>query len=202
MLSADVVNDYSRTDLRNLDAVEAEEIEALFAAIAGEASRSLASQGIPPEQALLERQLELRYLGQEHAIVVTVGDALDRSQIRLSFEEAFRARYGHTMDETPLQILNVRVRGIGRPRRPELARLEPGDGDPARALIQHREAFCFDRRRLVDFAIYERARLAPGDRVPGPAIVDEGTSTTIVHSDQSLRVDEYGHLLIEVGGPS
>jgi N-methylhydantoinase A len=48
--------------------------------------------------------------------------------------------------------------------------------------------------------VYERQRLAPGDALAGPAIVDEGTSTTVVHSDQSLTVDEYGHLRIRVGG--
>jgi N-methylhydantoinase A len=199
MLSADVVNDYSRTDLRNLDDVPTDELEALFDAIAEEATASLAAQGIDPAHALLERQLELRYLGQEHGIAVTIDTTIDRATIRAAFEEAFQARYGHTMDETPLQIFNTRVRGIGTPPRPELQRLEPADGDPSRALLAHRQAFCFDRRKRVEFAIYDRARLAPGDAVHGPAIVDEGTSTTVVHSDQSLSVDDYGHLLIEVG---
>jgi N-methylhydantoinase A len=199
MLSAEVVNDYSRTDLRNLDDVPSDELEALYGAIAAEASASLIAQGIDAADSLLERQLELRYLGQEHGIVIDVGAAVEAAPIRAQFEEAFRSRYGHTMDGTPLQILNIRVRGVARPRRPELARLEAGDGDASRALIERRDAFCFDRRKRVAFAIYERALLAPGDAIAGPAIVDEGTSTTIVHSDQSLKVDEYGHLLIDVG---
>jgi N-methylhydantoinase A len=200
MLSADVVNDYSRTDLRNLDDVPVEDLEQLFASIADEAARSLAEQGIAPAHAALERQLELRYLGQEHAIIVGAGDRVDVARVRADFEEAFRARYGHVMEGTPVQILNVRVRGIGQSRRPELPRLPQGDGDASRALIEHRDAYCFDRRARVEFAVYERQRLAPGDCVPGPAIVDEGTSTTVVHSDQSLTVDEYGHLLIRIGG--
>jgi N-methylhydantoinase A len=200
MLSADVVNDYSRTDLRNLEDVPVDELEDLFAAITSEASGSLLEQGIAPAHAVLERQLELRYLGQEHAIIVDVGDRVDHATVRADFEEAFRARYGHDMEGTPVQILNVRVRGIGRSRRPELPRLPPGDGDASRALIEHRDAYCFDRRATIAFAVYERQLLAPGDRVQGPAIIDEGTSTTVVHSDQSVAVDDYGHLLIRVGG--
>jgi N-methylhydantoinase A len=199
MLSADVVNDYSRTDLRTLDEVSPDELAALFAAIAEEASSSLASQGVPAAEAILDRQLELRYLGQEHGIAVPVGDPIDLSAVRDAFEEAFQARYGHVMEGSPLQIFNVRVRGIGSPRRPELARLPPGGGDPSRALRSRRDAFCFDRRARLEFAVYDRSLLAPGDRIRGPAIVDEGTSTTILHSDQSLEVDEYGHLLIAVG---
>ena len=200
MLSADVVNDYSRTDLRNLDDVSGEELQSLFTSATDEARDSLREQGIAPTDAVLERQLELRYLGQEHAIIIDVGDELDHVRLRADFEEAFRVRYGHVMNDTPLQILNLRVRGIGRSRRPELPRLARPDGDVSRALIENRDAYCFDRRARVTFAVYERQRLGPGDRIDGPAIVDEGTSTTVIHSDQSVSVDDYGHLLIQVGG--
>jgi N-methylhydantoinase A/oxoprolinase/acetone carboxylase beta subunit len=200
MLSADVVNDYSRTDLRSLDDVPANELQNLFASITDEARESLHDQGIASTQAVLQRQLELRYLGQEHAIIIDVGEALDHARLRDDFEEAFRARYGHVMTDTPVQILNVRVRGIGKSRRPELPQLDRLDGDASRALIEHRQAYCFDRRARIAFAVYERDRLGPGDRIQGPAIVDEGTSTTVIHSDQSVSVDEYGHLVIQVGG--
>jgi N-methylhydantoinase A len=44
--------------------------------------------------------------------------------------------------------------------------------------------------------VYARAALSPGHRIEGPAIIDEGTSTTIIHSDQQLMVDSYGNLVI------
>jgi N-methylhydantoinase A len=46
--------------------------------------------------------------------------------------------------------------------------------------------------------VYERAALCAGERIEGPAIIDEGTATTVVHSDQTLLVDEYGNLIIRV----
>jgi N-methylhydantoinase A len=197
MLSADVVNDYSRTDLRTLDSVVLDELDALLQEVEEEARLSLAAQHVPPATTLLTRQLELRYLGQEHAIAVALDGPLDRELIRGDFERAFHLRYGHKMPSTEIEIVNVRVRGVGRSLRPELPRLSHGDGDVSRALIEHRDAFCFEQRARVEFAIYERARLAPGDRIEGPAIVDEGTSTTVVHSAQVLTVDQYGHLLVE-----
>jgi N-methylhydantoinase A len=199
MLSADVVDDYSRTDLRSLDEVPADDLDLLFAQLEEEARASLAAQGTPGGTAVLERQLELRYLGQEHAIAIPYAAGARHEGVREDFERAFEARYGHTMAGTPIQILNVRVRGIGSSEHPGLARLDAGDGDPERAHAGHREAFCLETRTRVPFAVYERRLLAPGDRVDGPAIVDEGTATTVVHSSQRLNVDEYGHLLIEVG---
>jgi N-methylhydantoinase A len=77
-----------------------------------------------------------------------------------------------------------------------MARQPHGDGNPKRALLGEREAYCFARRTVVPFSIYQRDRLEPGDRANGPSIIDEGTSTTVIHSDQSFTVDSYGDLLV------
>ena len=95
-----------------------------------------------------------------------------------------------------LQILNLRVRGIGRTRRPVLALPAAGDGDPGRALRGHRTAYDVATRAMVPFAVYDRDLLAPGDRFAGPALVDEGTSTTVVPSGQRVEVDAHGYLLV------
>ncbi|MEU0156470.1 hydantoinase/oxoprolinase family protein [Micromonospora fulviviridis] len=199
MLSADIVNDFSRTVLANLDDIDLDDLAGRFAEAEQEAVASLGNQGVPAEEAILERQLELRYLGQEHSMIVSVGRVLDPAAIRASFEELHRARYGHAM-ENQLQILNLRVRGIGRTTRPELASLPAGDGDPKRALLAHRDAYDFGTREVVPFAVYDRATLAPGDTFTGPALIDEGTSTTVVPSGQRVEVDQHGYLLVTLVG--
>ncbi|MEH0819609.1 MULTISPECIES: hydantoinase/oxoprolinase family protein [Micromonospora] len=195
MLSADIVNDFSRTVMATLDDADLAELEQLFKAVEAEAVASLVAQGVPAGEAVLERQFELRYLGQEHSLMVTVGRELDRDAVRAAFDETHRARYGHTMGN-PLQILNLRVRGIGRTDRPELETLARGDGDPAQALLTHRDAYDFGQHAVVPFAVYDRARLEPGDTFDGPALVDEGTSTTVVPSGQRVTVDDHGYLLV------
>ncbi|RIV32701.1 hydantoinase/oxoprolinase family protein [Micromonospora radicis] len=195
MLSADIVNDFSRTVMAALDDVELADLEQLFKAVEAEAVASLVAQGVPGGQAVLERQFEVRYLGQEHSLMVTVGRAVDRDAVRAAFDELHRARYGHTMDN-PLQLLNLRVRGIGRTARPELGSHPRGDGDPSRALLTPRDAYDFGQRAVVPFAVYDRAALEPGDTFAGPALVDEGTSTTVVPSGQRVTVDEHRYLLV------
>jgi N-methylhydantoinase A len=93
-------------------------------------------------------------------------------------------------------VLHVRVRAVGRTDRPQLAQRPLGDGDAGRALRGHRDAYDFSRREVASFAVYDRATLAPGDRFTGPALVDEGTATTVVVGGQRVSVDRYGHLLI------
>ncbi|MCX4472601.1 hydantoinase/oxoprolinase family protein [Micromonospora sp. NBC_01655] len=195
MLSADIVNDFSRTVMATLDDADLTELDQLFKAVEAEAVASLVAQGVPAGQAVLERQFELRYLGQEHSLMVTVGGTLDRDAVRTAFDELHRSRYGHTMGN-PLQILNLRVRGIGRTDRPELGTRPRGDGDPGQALLAHRDAYDVGRRAVVPFAVYDRSALDAGDTFAGPALVDEGTSTTVVPSGQRVTVDDHGHLLV------
>jgi N-methylhydantoinase A len=191
MLSADIVNDFSRTVMTTLDA-DLAALEPLFSETEAEALASLTAQGVPAGDGVLERQFELRYLGQEHSLMVTVGSTLDADAVRTAFDEVHHARYGHTMSN-PLQILNLRVRGIGRTSRPALPTIEAGGTAAPRT---HRDAFDFGTRQIVPFAVYDRADLRAGQTFPGPALVDEGTSTTVVPSGQRVTVDEHGYLLV------
>ena len=95
----------------------------------------------------------------------------------------------------PVQLVHVRVRGIGRTPRPKLRTIprRNGAGPLPRA---SRKAFCFAQRSPVKFAVYDRSTLCAGDVVQGPAIVEENTTTLVFFSDQTASVDIYGHLFI------
>ncbi|MDQ6527183.1 hydantoinase/oxoprolinase family protein [Nocardioides sp. LHD-245] len=195
MLSADVVTDLSRTRMELLDEADLGDVAAELDELGRDAFRSLADQGVDESHMAVERQLELRYLGQEHTLTLSIHAGLDAKTIRDAFNEMHRVRYGHSMDN-PIQILTSRVRGIGRTERPELPTSPAGDGNAARALVTTRRAFDFGIRAEADFAVFDRSKLEPGDRFRGPALVDEGTSTTVVHSGQQVMVEEHGYLLI------
>ncbi|MBO68270.1 MAG: methylhydantoinase, partial [Acidiferrobacteraceae bacterium] len=197
MLSADVVDDYALTMIRLLDDIEVTELESMFKTLEEEALASLIAQGVEQDQATLVRQLELRYLGQEHALAISVGRPIDFSSIHDVFSSEHEKRYGHTMD-APIQVLNLRIRGIGTFDRPQLPHISPLADDHT-AVVGSRNAFCFMSRELVEFVMYDRNHLGAGTSINGPALIDEGTSVTVIHSNQSLVVDQYGNLLISTG---
>jgi len=196
MLHTDLVDDFSRTIMRLLDDIELSQLEEMFTDLETQAAASLTGQGMSPEGLVMVRQLELRYLGQEHTLAMEVGNGLSsREEIVRAFGEMHHARYGHSMEES-VEILTLRVRGIGRFGKPELPRLPGGDGNPHRAFMASRRAYCFSCEQMTDFAVYTRNLLKPGDHIAGPAIIDEGTSTTVFFSDQRLHVDDFGHLIV------
>lgn len=195
MLSADVVTDFSRTRMEVLGDTDPAVLAADLNAVGELAYASLAEQGVPREEGVLERQLELRYLGQEHTLLVDVGDDIDPAAVRAAFDELHRTRYGHAMDNA-VQILTIRVRGVGRTTRPSLATEPAADADASAALVKTRTAFDFGTRAEATFDVYDRSLLRPGHSFSGPALVDEGTSTTVVHSGQRVEVEEHCYLLI------
>jgi N-methylhydantoinase A len=85
------------------------------------------------------------------------------------------------------------ARGI--PETPELLRLPRGGSDPARALVDRRPIDFVDVGRTV-CPVYDRARLQAGNRITGPALVDQFDSTTLVEPTQQLLVDDFGLLVI------
>jgi N-methylhydantoinase A len=195
MLSAEVTVDCSRTELRRLDAFELGELDGRFSELEQEATSSLVGQAVPAADVLLERQLDLRYEGQEHSIPLLVAAPANIGVIRADFEREHERRYGHVMDSA-VQVLAARVRGTAKPAHPEMAIIAPAEGPVERARVSTRTAWCSARDAEAVFSVYDRSLLGAGDSFPGPAIVDEGTSTTVLMSDQVARVDDHGQLLV------
>jgi N-methylhydantoinase A len=195
MLMADVVYDVSRTHLSLLEKVDLGTIDESFGSLEGTVADTLTDDGYGPDERRFERSIEMRYHGQEHTVEVAADGIASIDELRERFERKHESRYGHAMND-PAEVVHLRVRGAGVTDKPAIQEAAPEPGEPA---ITTREAYCFAEGRAVPFEIYDRSRLAPGDELDGPAIVQEDTTTTVFYSDQRARVDDYGHLLITGG---
>ncbi|WP_127784120.1 hydantoinase/oxoprolinase family protein [Rhodococcus sp. X156] len=203
LLTVDVKNDYVRTAIRRHDDLEPAAVEAIFAELQGQASTALTGQGFPAAEHRYDRTADLRYFGQAFEVRVPVPagvlDADVAEAVAGAFHDAHRALYGYDFrgdDTQAVEWVNLRVSGIGPIRRPDLAELAAGDGNPERARTATR-AVCFDGDTgYVDAAVYWRADLAPGDVLHGPSIIEEFGSTVPVHPGFTARVDRFGNLLV------
>ncbi|RBI62335.1 hydantoinase/oxoprolinase family protein [halophilic archaeon] len=194
MLMADVVSDVARTHTAVLDDLAEQAADDIFADLEAEAAETLDAEGYDPERQRFERYVEMRYFGQEHTVEVPADDLESVADLGERFERRHDSRYGHTMDDPP-QVVHFRVRAIGENDKPALEPVDASSsGDPSPA--DTREAYCFARESETSFDIYDRDQFAPGDRIDGPAVVQEPTTTVVFHSDQTAKVDEYGHVII------
>ena len=215
LLTVDVRIDQVRTAVRRHDALDIAAVQAIFTGLEEQARQGLASQGFGPEAQRLIRTADLRYFGQAFEVRVPVPDpggsdggpgrspapfdAALAEAVASAFHDAHRALYGYDFrgdTRQHVEWVNLRVSGVGPIARPALIRIEPGDGDPARARTGRRPV-CFGRgEEFVPAAIFARSGLMAGDVIAGPAIIEEYGATVPLHPGFSAVVDEQGNLRI------
>lgn len=194
MLMSDLEFEFAATSLVPLTDAALEALAPTFAELTARAVEALDTQHVPDERRRLVRTVDIRYQGQEHALPVELRPGDTAADVLARFHELHRSRHGHAMDVAG-QIFSVRLRAVGEQPKPGLVTLAQANGRPAEP-VGSRKAFDIATRVWTDFPVYQRAGLLAGQLLPGPAIVEEGTSTTVFFADQVLRVDDHGHLLI------
>lgn len=194
MLMSDLEYEFAATSLQPLDDLALTEIAEQFGELEAQAVAVLDEQGVAADRRRLVRTLDVRYRGQEHALPVEFGAEDTAATVLDRFNALHAARHGHAMQE-PGQILSIRLRAIGEQPKPSLPLVEVSDGAPV-APVEHRDAWDVATGAWAPFAVYERDALRAGDRIEGPAVVEEGTSTTVFFGDQFLEVDAHGDLAI------
>ncbi len=195
MLMSDITCEISQTYISLLDEISWDSLLARFIPLQSKVVSILIEQNVPKSSVSVQKKLELRYLGQEHALELQIDDRSSVHDIREGFDELHLKRYGHKMKD-PVQIVGLRARGIGVLPKPSLPRLSGLKSYGGRAELGKRQAFCLVLDDMTDFTVYRRDKLSEGDHVDGPAIIDEGVCTTVIHTGQKLTVDEFGNLSI------
>jgi len=189
-----------------LERLDWERVDALYAAMEAQGRSMLAEAGLDGREVTAERRAEMRLVGQFHDIELPVpGGRLtsaNTADLAARFESEYRRRYGAYLAGRPIQALNWRVLVTGPQPRVHLGEA-PADqaASAADASRGYRRAYFPEREGFVEAAVYDRYRLRPGARLSGPAIVEEREATTVVAPDDALLVDGYHNLILTVGGP-
>jgi N-methylhydantoinase A/oxoprolinase/acetone carboxylase beta subunit len=200
LLSAEVKFDVTRTYLRRLEALEVGRLAAMLREMEAQALEVLRQSAVSGPPALV-RAVDLRYAGQGYELTVSLPDGplgrqeLDRLGAR--FHEAYATRYGYASPGEPVEAVNWRLAAVGTGPRLRLPR-HPRGGELAAALKARRPAYFPEKGGYVETPVYDRYRLSAGLTIPGPAVVEERESTTVLPPGCGGRVDEYGSLIVEV----
>jgi N-methylhydantoinase A len=139
---------------------------------------------------------DMQFRGQTHLIRVAIpSPAVARDELQVMFEEAYYARFRVRLPEIRAVLVNLVTSVIGKRRGFDFATLAGTAHGPAR--IGVREIYADGRWHTA--AVYARDRLRPGDRIEGPAVVQQVDATTVIEPDAAAVVDRIGNLRIKVG---
>ncbi|HBY98641.1 MAG TPA: methylhydantoinase [Chloroflexi bacterium] len=199
LLIAPVAFDFVRSFPVRLADANWQEIQGLFEEMEARGLELLREAGVAAGRAVIERTVDGRFEGQLHEIEVSVPNDLgtiDLSEFTEHFKAQYQRLYHHLPGHIPIELLTWRVKVSGR-RAPVRTVRVPRDGPAADiALSGNRPAYFWEAKDFVTTPVYDRYRLTPGMRLPGPAIIEERESTAIIRPGMSGFVDEYLNLHI------
>jgi len=200
LLYSDLRADFAQTQLIPASAADPAQVTHIFAALDAAALQRLAADRVSAADQLLQRTVDVRYVGQAYEVAVPVPDgSLDAAalaEIVARFHVEHQRLFAHSAGGEPIEFVTFRVAAVGRIVPPTQHRLPGGTQLLEQARKERRPVYFHDHGGFIPCAIYDRERLTPDHALVGPCIVEQADTTTVVYPDQSAVADEFGNLLI------
>ena len=194
LLIADVRRDFVRTRVSATATTSIGDVRSALLALAREGEAELASAGFVPDRQQFAASLDMRYAGQSFELSVPVAmDVGGIEQIERAFEAIYAARYGAATGAL-IEIVSYRLAAWGLADKPQLPAIAAA-GRTLDAAVLGTRLVVFDGREL-QVTLYDRDRLPPSQPVNGPALVEEGGSTSVVPPGWSAELDTAGCLIL------
>jgi N-methylhydantoinase A len=200
LLAADLRMDESQTVLRLLGPEAIDDLLSWLREAASRVSEQLRSGPVPSRRIRILGSLDCRYAGQGFELNVPLA-AIDRASLEKSmaqFHRLHRQTYGHADDDKLVEVVTVRLSAFGALPRPKPSAARTGrTRPPARdAKIDSRKIGIAHGGRAA-VPIFRRDLLRSGNRIDGPAVIEQMDSTTLLLAGQRANVDAAGNLWLQ-----
>jgi N-methylhydantoinase A len=206
MLIGELKHDFVRTFVARLESLDWTRLRGIVDDMSREGARQLAEERIPESKQRYEIKLDCRYIKQYHEVSFAVPRAAIEKREMEAIARAFHAEhnrlYGYTLEheKSPVEIINVRVQAVGLKEKPSYG-LEAWAGeDSTGALKGRRAAYIPEDNAFRDIPVYDGHRMRHGNRIAGPAIIEEETTAVFVSSSFDCVVDVYGSFALYLKG--
>lgn len=201
MLMTDLRHDYIQTYINQLEKVALTDLNAEWKKLESQSIEQYKEENINEANIIFHRFLDMRYAGQEHTVKVPLKNGEITKQTVQETIELFHVMheqsYTFKLVEAQTEIVNLHLTAFGHVQKPQLQKLETKGTDTAQALKETRNVY-YETDGWIETKVYHRHLLSPDMVIQGPAVVEEPTATTVIYTGQTLTVDAYGNLVIEM----
>ena len=175
-------------------------IAEIFERLEANAQQALETDHVPPDDRMLIRTADLRYRGQSYTVNVGVsGGRISDEAIETiveNFHSKHEALYTFRSNDVSVEVVNLRLRGVGVIPRPDALLGVKSEGSSTGAVTGRRAVFFDGGSDYVDCAVVARSRLLPGNEISGPAIVEQLDTTIAIPPGMVGTVDRHQNLII------
>ncbi len=185
-----------------LDRGSVTDLEMAFRRLEEDALAVLRDTGIKLDTAAVRRLADGRFLGQGFDLVVQLPDGpyddsdAMRQRLLTAFETAYREKFALTPPNVPIEFINIRVAVRAAVAGSDVAIRGRAPGAATGAIKGVRPAWSPDHHDFAETTVYDRHRLAIGDELRGPAVVEEEGSTLVIGSGATARVAPSGNIIV------
>jgi N-methylhydantoinase A len=201
LLLTDLRADFATTRLALLDEAAMPGIAAAFDELAARAAQWFAEEAIPTEAQSLTRTIDMRYAGQNYELPIAMpaGPVTPGTLAALAagFAAAHQRMYGFVAADEPVQLVTYRLEAAGAVPKAAFAPQADAGPDATPAIIGTRDVWLPEAGGFVSCAVYDRALLKAGNRITGPAIVEQMDATTVILPGITGMVEPYLNLILE-----
>lgn len=201
LVMADIRHDFVQTRMMRGDGITIDAVRTLYDELEKQGLDALDSDGLEPNQRIIRRTADLRYVGQAYEVNVPVPDGTITAdllaEMARNFHEMHLQLYAHNHLKKPIEFVSGRLIAMGSMSAPPLLKHEAKNGMVAP--IGTHPVWFEERSSYVDTPVYDRSDLGPGQQIEGPAVVVQLDTTTVIHPGQRAEVDSYANMLIATG---
>jgi N-methylhydantoinase A len=205
LLTTDLKYDAIRTQFQVSGRIDLARINADLEAMERRLGLQFAADHIDIDRLAYLRDGDLRYVGQGYELKIALPDGAigeaELAEIWERFHQAHQREYGHFFRNNPIEIVNLRVAGIGALPKIQALKAQSGGAMAAAKLRTGKCMFRVDGElRSFDTTFYRRGLLPVAETFSGPAIVLQKDSTTVIPPGWVAINDAAGNLILKIGG--
>jgi len=198
LLLADSIKDYSKSILRKAEELSEKELEKHFAQLRENSLKEMREDGFESKDVAFLPLLDLRYLGQSYEITVPFRKSNKKRKALpfvIDFHKAHQKIYAYHHTQRPVEIVNLRLKAVGKSQKIRIKKFPPVSKDPEKAYLKKQPVYFSGKKHSA--CVFKRPLLEPGNRISGPALILDYESTAFLPPSFKLSVDGFLNLIIE-----
>jgi len=190
MITSTVIKDYSQTVMLP-GTVRRSKIDKLFSPLVEQGLYDITTQGILTNEIKIQLSLDIRYVGQSYELIIPyTGEFINL------FHDAHKSSYGYAHPGRPVEIVNIRVKAIGKvpPIHLPQKKYPAVDSKP----VEEKYASVEMNEGAISIPLYKYDHLVPGNKLEGPALIISSDTTILIYTNDIVNVDNYQNLIIDI----
>jgi N-methylhydantoinase A len=202
MLLAPKMVTSAQSYVSRLDKIDWDHVTNLFSEAEARARKLLNAMGVAANAIKVECFADMRYAGQGYEVPVELSTEMLQSReaapLADRFARAYEKAFGRALGGMPVETISWRLVASAPPDLKEVV-FTRHYTDERPMQKGTRPVYFFEVKRYIETAVYDRYALKPGDRIPGPCVVEERESTVVAGPGSQVTVDPHLNLIIELG---